>query len=163
MSGLEPEKAEEVTSLIDITLQGLEKEAEEEMKQELMRKEEQLLEEMAKLETDNQAKDLENATLRKEMAKMKTLLDEQTKGREILEAREVERRVQLDIKKRERERMEAEVRAKREARIKHQKQQQQVRRDQLPQLINSESRTGRHFLHLSVPNNCWQETLQYCF
>ena len=73
-----------------------------------------------------QVKDRENATLRNELTKLKAQLSQEQRGKEILEARESERRIALEAKERERIKMAEQVEEKRRARKQKQREQAQV-------------------------------------
>ena len=73
-----------------------------------------------------QVKDRENATLRNELTKLKAQLNHEQRGKEILEARESERKIALEAKERERKRMAEQVEEKRRARKQKQREQAQV-------------------------------------
>ena len=73
-----------------------------------------------------QVKDRENATLRNELTKLKAQLNHEQRGKEILEARESERKIALEAKERERIRMAEQVEEKRRARKQKQREQAQV-------------------------------------
>jgi len=119
-------KTEELEDRWTILRLKREKAAEEDMKLELIQNEDKLLEEMHKLETEKQVKDRENATLRNELTKLKAQLSQEQRGKEILEARESERRIALEAKERERIKMAEQVEEKRRARKQKQREQAQV-------------------------------------
>ena len=73
-----------------------------------------------------QVKDRENATLRNELTKLKAQLNHEQRGKEILEARESERKIALEAKEKERKRMAEQVEEKRRARKQKQREQAQV-------------------------------------
>ena len=73
-----------------------------------------------------QVKDRENTALRSELTKLKAQLNHEQRGKEILEARESERRIALEAKERERKRMAEQVDEKKRARKQKQREQAQV-------------------------------------
>ena len=79
-----------------------------------------------------QVKDRENATLRNELTKLKAQLSQEQRGKEILEARESERKIALEAKDRERIKMAEQVEEKRRARKQKQREQAQVLTHNLP-------------------------------
>ena len=104
-----------------------EKEAEEEMKNEVLKKEEQLLDEIKKLGDEKKTKDMENEDLRKQLQSMKIKLETESAKRHQYEDEKKAKEL-LKIKEQERERLKEEVNLKRIERMRRQELEERKRK-----------------------------------